>query len=164
MNKFFVKLIWESPVGALIYRVWEYFDTKRERKAYRAILMSKARTVQVQHKSLLLEGIRRIKRGIKAAYDVKDLSSGRIRDVDPMNFAKGDNDKMAETLRKVYVYNEKDIKTESDKEKMIYRRISHYKEKQGDVIKRQFLREIRKEQNPQKKQELEKEFYKKYAK
>jgi len=163
MNKFIVRIIWESPLGALIYRIWDYIDTRREKKAFRAYLASKPLAVQVINRNLLGEAIKRIKQAIKASYDIKDLSSGRIRHMNMTDFAKGNNEKLAQTLEKIYVYHDKDIKTQTDKELMVYKRIDHYRDLQKDVLKRNLIRAIRKETDPAKKAELEAEFNKKYV-
>jgi hypothetical protein len=158
MFNWFIKFIWESPLGAVIYNIWEYFDTKREKKARSALLIAKTRTVQVVNRSMLGEAITRLKRGLKAAYDINKLKTGEIKEIEIHSFAEGDRAELAKTLIKAYVYHEKDIKTQSDEERMIYKRMNHYKELQQNVLQRRLIREIRRETSETRKAELIKEF------
>jgi hypothetical protein len=163
MNKVLIRLLLESPLGALIYKALNYLDERKEKDARRRLALSKARPTEVQEKSLLHEGILQIKRKIKDLYGSEAYNSGILGELDITRFATGKNAKLAKVMHDAYVYTGgKDVKTELDREKMIYKRIGHYEDLQKDKLKRDLIRRIRHEQDPQIKAKLELEFKEKY--
>jgi hypothetical protein len=74
--------------------------------------------------------------------------------------------KMIETMKLAYVYRDKDIRTDTDKAKMIEKRIGHFKELHCHIEKRKLLRKIRKaekEKNLELLSKLKEEWAIKYA-
>lgn len=164
MKRFLTKLIWESPLGGLIYSIWHYFDTRRERKAMARLVTRRAQSVEVITKNSMMEGLRRIKRGLKGEFKVQDIASGQIRHIEAMDYAKGDNQQLANALHKAYVYHMTDIKTEADKEKMVQKRLDDYRALRADKAKRDLIRSIRNEKDPEIKIQLESQFKRRYLK
>jgi len=158
INWFIAKILEMPLIGSGIYYFLAYLDKRSDKKAQAALLAAKTHTVQVVTRNLLGEAITRLKRGLKAKYDINKLKTGEIKEIEIHSFAEGDKAELAKTLIKAYVYHGTDIKSEVDKAKMAVKRVNDYKELQQNVLQRRLIREIRKTKDKAKKAELMKEF------
>jgi hypothetical protein len=152
--------ILDTPIiGASIYRVLNYLDNRSDRKAKTVLLAAQTRSVQVITKNVLYEALAKIKKGMRADLKV----NGRIRHMELQDYAVGNRAKQAETLAKAYVYHDSDLKNEIDRARMANKRIEDYRQLQNNISRRQLIRSIRKETDPDKKAKLTEEFKTKLA-
>jgi len=96
------------------------------------------------------QGLSNVKRKvllISRSCSKEDLEKALENTEDLVKMARGqheeDREEYVESLRKVYVYKDKDIKSDTDKAKMIEQRISDYDKLKKDKEKRELSRAIR---------------------
>jgi hypothetical protein len=158
-----LRWIFQSPLGSLYFNLQDWWEL-RSIKALAAKKALMARGTAVAQRNLIQQAIRRLKDGLKRDYSLEDLKTGKVNNIEIDHYATGNNAQMAEIMRKIYVYEGKDVKNEADYQKMIHTRISHYEQLHKATERREMIRRIRKETNPNLKAELEKEFKERYLK
>jgi len=164
IRNFLTKLLFETPIlGHLAYKIADKLDTKQEKEEFRQRVLNQPMTVQVSEKNVLAEGVAALKRGMRANMHL--FGSGRNygeAGFDLLGYTPGQNQNLADSLTKTTDLTGHDWKTEEEKNAMIETRIGHYKQLQNDKVKRDLIRQIRNEKDPQVKQELEATFQKNF--
>lgn len=120
---------------------------KNKQEDYKGSLVVPAITMNAIQASYE-EGLKKIKDRVKESAATKEELEKFLEENKEALLSFADNEQTAkeiELLKKVFVYNQKDIKTKTDLEKMIDRRIRDFKELQSHKLQRQKLREQRKQ-------------------
>lgn len=172
IKKFFTRVAAETPVvSAVVFKVAEKLDAKQEKEELKQRILNQPQTVQVTEKNLMREGVAAVKRGMREnmhlfgpgkIYNTKD-KDGEEHGFDLLSYAGGNNQQRADLIKKTTDLTGQDIKTEAEKAEMIEQRIQHYKQLHKDKEKRELIRNIRHENDPLKRQELESEFHQKFG-
>lgn len=167
IKKFFTKVAIETPgVSAIVYKVADRLDTKQEKEELRQRVLNQPQTVQVSEKNLMAEGVAAVKRGMREnmhlfgpgkIYNTKD-KNGEEHGFDLLSYAPGQNQQRADLIRKTTDLTSTDVKTEAQKAEMIEQRIGHYKELHKAKAERELIRQLRRETDPGKREQLESDF------
>lgn len=148
-----------------------WWDSNVTSKQNRYINPHTQAIVQQAQQMKLAEGVNNIK------YNVNKLVKSRTEEEykrvldelkDLTELAKDDNidkEKMFQALRKAYDFSNKDIKSQTDKAKMVKKRVSDYNELKRHKLSRELIRKARAERqkgNFEKAQEIEEEWRKNF--
>lgn len=167
-------LFYGTKLGGLIFEFLLWLDRRSDRPT--KYLTPKEMAQIVREYSKVYEGVDQIKRKVKQLVQAnsKEEYQRVLQEItDLVNLASYEEEmntpraQFVDYLRQVQVKKgTQDIVTATDMAKMIDQRIEHTYAVQQDKLKRQLLREIRKERNlgnAEKVRELEQEYIKKYG-
>ena len=151
MNKF-LNWFYCTTVGGLYFDFLLWLDRikfKRDNKKYYINPATKNIVLEAQ-KLKMMQGISTIKRKVNTLIKSKtkeeyEANLEELKDLTALaDDANPELKKMKEALYEVWVFKGKDIKTNTDKAKMVDRRIQHYKELHEHKRKREEIRKKRK--------------------
>ncbi len=140
---------YSTKLGEYYFELLLWIDRRNDRPRY---LTPKEVAQVIRQYSLLNEGVGAVKQHVNALIKSKDreeydLALKNIEDLAPLAYRKGDaaREQYANFLKEVCVKKGNvDIATATDKAKMIEQRINDYKELQAHIVKRNAIREARK--------------------
>lgn len=163
IKQFFTRVAAQTPgINTVLYHVADKLDTRQEKEELKKRILSQPRTVQVSEKSIMAEGVRALKQNMKANMHLFGPGKYYADGVDLLSYTPGQNQQRADVMTQTSDLASKDVKSQKEFDTMIDTRISHYKQLQNDVVKRNLIRAIRKETDPAKREELENEFQRKF--
>lgn len=157
MNKI-LSWFYTTWLGNLYFEVLLWNDRRKSKTDVRYLTPKEISTIVRQY-SLLGEGVTEVKRSINRIVQskTKEEYDAILKEIEDLTvLAEGDPDspkaKFAETLRSMGSFSKlKDIENDTDRAKMLERRINDMKELQAHREKRNALRAKRKENECQKK-------------
>lgn len=148
MRKEIKKYFLTSIFGLWYYSIllwWDRIKFKQELKNRPSIVTNKIiyNAVKAQYN----EGINKVKREV--AKLIKSPSKGEYEGIlkninELLDLAKNEQREEIEALKKVYLYKDKDIKSDTDQAKMVTERINHYKDLHKHIEERNKIRAERK--------------------
>lgn len=138
-----------TKLGEYYFEFLLWLDRRADRPRY---LTPKEVSQVIRQYSLLNEGVGAVKQHVNSLIKAKNKEEynsalKNIEDLAPLASRQGDatREQYANFLREVYVKKgDVDIATATDKAKMIEQRINDYKELQAHIVKRNAIREARK--------------------
>jgi hypothetical protein len=146
-----INYLYRTKLGEwyLLFLMWlEDLQMKRARKNFR---LTKAKATATIKQELLVEGVRQIKCKINAQLvnrteEEYEQILSKLEELGHMAVHYEDEQyiKMIDNMKRAFVYQGRDIKTEEDKALMIEKRIRDYQQLQNHVERRKKLREARK--------------------
>lgn len=143
----FLDIFYKSFLGELYLRFLLWIDSiklKKRKKNYN--ITNNPVVLRDSLKIKYDESVGLIKKKIKELSESntkEDLEKTLSNLDDLVKFAEKEQNEMIENLKEVYVYKEKDIKTDTDKAKMLEKRINHYEQLKKGKEKRELNKAIR---------------------
>jgi hypothetical protein len=155
MNKIknkLVDLFYKSYLGGLYFEILLFVDRVTTKKKF---YTPKELAQVVRESSQTIEGVRKIKKAINGAVTSRDSKvnthEALLMVEDLATLAKRDpsstQSQTIEFIKNNMDLSNSDIKSDTDKAKMVEKRIDDYKQLHEHIVKRNALREARKNQN-----------------